>query len=96
MRLRGVEARLHTVLLAARTIRNLYVHSRTQLAYDFEVLYVYKWLDTLLDVFLNAALGASRAPEFDFDAYLGSLPTRIASFRRRVAAGGSFQWMVKA
>jgi hypothetical protein len=91
-----VRGQIRDALFAARTIRNAYTHSRVRIAVEFEERYVYRWLETLVDVALNTALGQSRKPGFTMDAYLGSVPGRLASFEQRLAAGPPYEWLLAA
>lgn len=93
VRLADIRHRIHDVLFAARTIRNVFVHSRIRVAAEYEERYVYRWLETLLDVTLNSMLGQSRKAGFTVDAHLASLPAVLESLERRVAAGPPYEWL---
>jgi hypothetical protein len=90
-----VRREINEVLFAARPIRNAYTHSRVRIAVEFEERYVYRWLETLLDVALNNALGQSRRAGFTMDAHLGSLRGHLASFERRLATGPPYDWLLR-
>lgn len=90
-----LRGQIKDVIFAARVLRNAYTHSRVRVAVEFEERYVYRWLDTLLDVALNNALGRSRGAGFTVDAHLGSLDGHLASFERRLATGPPYEWLLR-